>query len=234
MSKLVSHSQPYVALVFLLCLFCKRSESVCYAGCDLALLSFFVSPNLNLSYISALFNQTSANILAYNPSISNENSIQADKRIDISYRCDCINNDFLGHTFSYPVQHKDTYEIVANVVFANLTTAEMLARTNSYPSTRIPDNVILNVTVNCSCGNLSVSKAYGLFLTYPLRPGETLASVASDIGFTTDNMLLQKFNPGVNFSAGEGIVFLPVKGEWPEISYRMFAWRTQFFMSFLL
>ncbi|KAM0950315.1 putative protein kinase RLK-Pelle-LysM family [Dioscorea sansibarensis] len=211
MSKLVLDTQPYVVLAFLLCLFFNRSESVCYAGCDLALLSFFVSPNLNLTYISSLFNQTGANILDYNPSISNENSIQANKRIDVSYRCDCINNDFLGHTFLYPVQHKDTYENVANVVFANLTTAAMLARTNSYPSTRIPDNATLKVTVNCSCGNPSVSKAYGLFLTYPLRPGETLASVASDIGFTADNMLLQKFNAGVNFSAGEGIVFLPVK-----------------------
>ncbi|KAJ0974611.1 hypothetical protein J5N97_016576 [Dioscorea zingiberensis] len=212
MSQLGLQTLCYVVLVFLASFFAIHSESACQAGCSLALLSYFVAPNLNLSYISGLFNQTNADILAYNPSISNENSIQANKRIDISFRCDCINNDFLGHTFSYPVEPKDTYDNVANVVFANLTTTEMLARTNSYPSTRIPDNATLNVTVNCSCGKLSVSNAYGLFLTYPLQSGETLASVASDIGFTSDVSILQNYNPGVNFSAGTGIVFLPVKG----------------------
>ncbi|MFS7967144.1 putative non-specific serine/threonine protein kinase [Helianthus anomalus] len=45
----------------------------------------------------------------------------------------------------------------------------------SYDRNPIPnDDATINVMVNCSCGNSSVSKDYGLFLTYPLRVGETL------------------------------------------------------------
>lgn len=79
---------------------------------------------------------------------------------------------------------------------------------NSYPPNNIPNGATLNVTVNCSCGDSDVSREYGLFLTYALRPGQTVNSVASELNFTHPG-LLQKYNPEVNFSSGSGIVFLP-------------------------
>ncbi|AES99960.1 LysM receptor kinase 1b [Medicago truncatula] len=61
----------------------------------------------------------------------------------------------------------------------------------------IPDSVMVNVTVNCSCGERLVSKDYGLF------------SIAKDTKM--DAELLQRYNPGVNFSQGSGLVFIPGK-----------------------
>ncbi|MCH91938.1 receptor-like protein kinase, partial [Trifolium medium] len=73
----------------------------------------------------------------------------------------------------------------------------------------IPVDGTLNVTVNCSCGNKVVSKDYGLFITYPLTSKNTLESIAKDTEIEAD--LLQRFNPGVNFNQGSGLVFIPGK-----------------------
>jgi chitin elicitor receptor kinase 1 len=83
-------------------------------------------------------------------------------------------------------------------------------RVNTYPPNRIPVYVPINVTVNCSCGDRHVSKDYGLFMTYPLRPGENLSYVAAESGVPA--ALLELYNPGSNFSAGTGLVYLPARG----------------------
>nr|XP_027087563.1 chitin elicitor receptor kinase 1-like [Coffea arabica]XP_027089541.1 chitin elicitor receptor kinase 1-like [Coffea arabica] len=104
----------------------------------------------------------------------------------------------------------DTYEKIARIAFANLTNGNWIQVVNIYDPTRLPNSVFINVTVNCSCGDSRVSEDYGLFETYPLRPGENLSSVANASGAPAE--LLQRFNPGSNFSAGSGIVFVPAKG----------------------
>lgn len=37
--------------------------------------------------------------------------------------------------------------------------------------------------------------------------------MAAEFELSSKEDLLQEYNPGVNFSAGEGIVFIPKKGE---------------------
>jgi chitin elicitor receptor kinase 1 len=70
----------------------------------------------------------------------------------------------------------------------------------------------LKVPVTCSCGSSSVSREYGLFITYPLRPNETVEKVAAEMGFNSTT-LLQSYNPGVDFSQGSGLVYIPGKGD---------------------
>jgi len=100
---------------------------------------------------------------------------------------------------------------VAETYFANLTTYESLEANNSYAATNIPVGASLTVPVTCSCGGSSVSTEYGLFITYPLRPGDTLVSLAAETGLSTT--LLQSYNPGVYFSQGSGLVYIPGKGD---------------------
>lgn len=81
---------------------------------------------------------------------------------------------------------------------------------NIYDITEIPNYVPINVTVNCTCGDKQVSRDYGLFATYPLRPGENLSSLEAESGVPAD--LLEKYNLGTDFNAGGGIVYVPAKG----------------------
>ncbi|XP_048126999.1 lysM domain receptor-like kinase 3 isoform X3 [Rhodamnia argentea] len=201
---------------------CCRVESKCSRSCDEALASYYVWQGTNLSFISQVLSASVADILSYNKdTIPNKDSVLWGTRINVPFSCDCIRDEFLGHVFSYSVGAGDTYDGVAQEYYSNLTTASWLQAFNSYPATNIPDNAVLNVTVNCSCGNSSVSKDYGLFITYPLREGDTLESVAQGVNLTTD--LLQSYNPGVNFSRGSGLVYIPGKdasGNFPALNPR--------------
>ncbi|GFS35005.1 chitin elicitor receptor kinase 1 [Actinidia rufa] len=189
---------------------CLTVESKCSRGCDLALASYYVWPGSNLSFIAEVSSASIPDILSYNSEIPNQDSVPSGIRINLPFRCDCITGDFLGHVFQYSIRSGDTYDKVAGLYYANLTTAAWVQQFNNYDPSRIPDNSRINVTVNCSCGDASVSKEYGLFITYPLRPDESLDSIAADTNLTAD--LIRSYNPDANFSAGSGLVYIPGKG----------------------
>ncbi|KAJ0053682.1 hypothetical protein Pint_01984 [Pistacia integerrima] len=204
-----------VLLLLLPSLFFVTVQSQCSKGCDRALASYYVWEGSNLTFIAQTLHSTLLDptdidfkvILNYNKNITSKDSLPADVRINVPFPCDCINGEFLGHVFDYNINSGDTYDKIAKIYYANLTTAEWLRNFNSYDANRIPDTGKLNVTVNCSCGDSEVSKNYGLFVTYPLRPGDSLESVARSVNL--DQSLLQSYNRNVNFSQGSGLVFIP-------------------------
>ncbi|WOL03763.1 hypothetical protein Cni_G12483 [Canna indica] len=214
----------FVLLLLGLAFHLLPSESACPRVCDLALGAYYVTPQVNLSYIAPLFGVPDYNdLIPYNRDIKNPNSILSGSRVHVYFSCDCINGDFLGHNFSYVVVKGDTYDTIAKQVYANLTTAASLAHFNSFPETNVPVGATIGVIVNCSCGDEAVSKDYGLFETYPLLPGENLSSVAAAYNFSSQEDLLQRYNPGADFNAGTGVVFIPTKD--PSDSYRPLSQR---------
>ncbi|XP_039168881.1 chitin elicitor receptor kinase 1 isoform X1 [Eucalyptus grandis] len=189
---------------------CCRVEAKCSKGCDLALASYYLGPRSDLTFISEVLSASMADILSYNKDkVPNEDTYQTGIRVNVPFSCGCIDGKFLGHAFNYSSGHGDLYDTVAMKYFSNLTTVEWLQAFNPYPPTKIPDSAVLDVVVNCSCGNRAVSKEYGLFITYPLRPEDTLDNIAAEVNLTTT--LLQSYNPGVNFSRGSGLVYIPGK-----------------------
>ncbi|KAF6159096.1 hypothetical protein GIB67_032713 [Kingdonia uniflora] len=169
-----------VSYVLLLLCIIRSSEASCKRSCGLAIASYNVWLGANLTFISNILTKDISEILRYNPDIQNPDSVQSDTLVNVPFSCDCINGDFFGHTFAYKIQSGDTYDNIARITFANLTTADWVQKVNYYDPTRIPDFALINVTVNCSCGNGDVSKQYGLFATYPLRTGDNLLSVAAE------------------------------------------------------
>ncbi|PRQ21237.1 putative protein kinase RLK-Pelle-LysM family [Rosa chinensis] len=195
--------------VFLLLLLSFTAKAKFKHGC-LALASYNVWDGSNLTYISYIFSQPTPEILKYNPQVKNSDSLRTGTRINIPFSCDCLNSDFLGHTFTYLTQHSDTYNRVAQIAFANLSTEELVHRVNIYAPTQIPEKAPINVTVNWSCGDGKISKDYGLFMAYPLRPGEGLSSVAAESGVPA--RLLEMYNKGSHFGSGNDLVFVPARG----------------------
>ncbi|KAF7143839.1 hypothetical protein RHSIM_Rhsim05G0058000 [Rhododendron simsii] len=196
----------------LLIIFLTTVEPKCPETCDLALASYNVWYGATLTFISEVFDETINEILRYNPKITNQNQILAGSRIKVPFTCDCIDGEFLGHVFLYAVQSGNhTYDVIAEKDYANLTTAAWLERFNVYGTGQIPANVVVNVTVNCSCGDAAVSTVYGLFVTYPLGVGDSLESIAAAENIS--EAILQMYNPGVDFSAGSGLVYFPGRDE---------------------
>ncbi|KAF8043163.1 hypothetical protein BT93_A1491 [Corymbia citriodora subsp. variegata] len=201
---------------------CCRVESKCSIDCGLAIASYYVWQNATLSLIGRYMSASVQDIVSYNKdTISNPDSLPSFIRINVPFRCACINGSFLGGEFNYSVRTGNTYERVAMRYYSNLTTVASLQASNSYPATNIPENSVLKVVVNCSCGNSSVSDKYGLFITYPLREDDTLETVAAAVNISAD--LLQSYNPGVDFSQGSGLVYIPGKdanGTYPALNTR--------------
>ncbi|KAI8558258.1 hypothetical protein RHMOL_Rhmol04G0076800 [Rhododendron molle] len=186
----------------------------------MALGSYNAWPDTNLTFIAEVSTNSIDEILSYNKdNIPNKDFI--DGRINVPFTCDCIDDEFLGHVFPYTVRSGDTYDRIAETYYANLTTAVWLAQFNGYEPSRIPDNAVLNVTVNCSCGDAAVSEAYGLFVTYPLADGDSLESIAAAARVSED--ILQRYNLGANFSAGSDLVYIPGRdksGKYPPLKSR--------------
>ncbi|KAK8546693.1 hypothetical protein V6N13_067888 [Hibiscus sabdariffa] len=196
-------------------------ESRCSRGCDLALASYYLWQGANLTFISEVLNSSLVPfstlnfdpILIYNPQVPNRDSVQAFTRINVPFPCDCINGDFLGHEFTFSVRPGDTYDKIASEYYSGLTTPDWLQRFNSFPATNIPDIGVVNVVVNCSCGDPAISRDYGLFITYPLRQNDTLSTVLTQTNLSSDlSGLVQSYNPGANFSSGAGLVYIPGRG----------------------
>ncbi|XP_058211455.1 lysM domain receptor-like kinase 3 [Rhododendron vialii] len=185
-------------------------EPTCSKGCDLALGSYYVWTDAYTRLVAEVSGNSVNELISYNPGTT-ERFILSGSRIVVPFACDCIDGEFLAHVFTYTARSGDTYDKIAKTYYANLTTAATLERSNSYPAnSSIPVNATVNVTVNCSCGNASVSEAYRLFVTYPLRAEDSLESIANATNLSTD--LLQRYNPGANFNAGSGLVYIPGKG----------------------
>lgn len=201
--------------------FTSLVQSACKRGCDLALGSYYVEPGINLVTISQCLNTNVNNILKYNPSIPSQDSVEALKRYNLPFRCDCINGEFLAHVFDYDLMSGDTYEKIAEVRYANLTTGDWIQSFNTYEYNSLPDIARINVTVNCSCGDRSISKDYGLFLTYPLRPEDTLDSISSEANLSPE--LILSYNPNVNFTQGSDLVYIPGRGKYLELCQSIFV-----------
>lgn len=199
-------------VVFVSLCFSTVVKSKCSKGCDVALASYWVWDKANLTFIGQVLGAEPDTIVSYNKdTVPSKDQVVSLMRINVPFSCDCIRGEFLGHQFLYNVSKGDTYTTVAETYYSNLTTIESLTHFNSPISpTNIPDTAQLKVIVNCSCGNSDISEEYGLFITYPLRPGETLQTVANNQSL--DAQLLQRYNEGVNFSQGSGVVFIPGKG----------------------
>ncbi|KAL3615274.1 Chitin elicitor receptor kinase [Castilleja foliolosa] len=198
----------FFAGIFLIGIF-SAAHGQCTRGCDVALGSYYVWRDSNLSFIAQVMETTIQHILDYNPEIPNQDSVIAGTRVNVPFSCDCLEDGaFLGHMFSYTSSPGLTYDTLAGTYYSNLTTTSWLERFNRYPAWNIPDTgVALNVTVNCSCGDRRVDRNYGLFVTYPLRVGENLSAVAAASNLSAD--LVRRFNPTANFSSGSGLVYIP-------------------------
>ncbi|XP_043689333.1 cysteine-rich receptor-like protein kinase 10 [Telopea speciosissima] len=192
-----------VGFSVLLLFFFVGAEAVCHRSCNLALASYNVWPGCNISFISQVLNASIPSIRSYNPQISDMDSVEASSNLIVPFsNCDCINGEYNAHVFQYLVNTGDSYQTIVTLFYSYLTTTLTLQSGN------IPNNALLNVSVNCFCGDNRISSEYGLFVTYPLRPNDTLSSVAVLFHFS-DTQLVQQYNPTVNFSSGSGVVFIP-------------------------
>ncbi|KAJ4970957.1 hypothetical protein NE237_004056 [Protea cynaroides] len=115
-----------VLLSVLLSFFIGGAKASC-SSCNLALASYYVWDQSNLTIIEQVMYTPIQTILDYNHQLPNQDSLQAYTRIHILFsHCDCINGEYLAHVFTYIVNPNDTYDIIGKKYYSNLTTTEWL------------------------------------------------------------------------------------------------------------
>ncbi|KAK9734338.1 hypothetical protein RND81_04G132600 [Saponaria officinalis] len=198
-------------MTILVCICSKTVQSKCEVECNLGLASYYVQPGQTLDVIASYFNNYSSSYLIDIENYNHDEEISSGIRINVPFSCGCVNDSYLGHVFDYVIKNGDNYSFVAQFDYSNLTTSGLIQEANSYDTDNLPIGAIVNVPVNCSCGNSRVSTEYGLFITYPLRVEDSLSSISKHFGLSES--LLQGYNPGATFSAGQGIVYIPGQDE---------------------
>lgn len=189
---MTSSPSPLLRLLLLAAAACATAAAGdgCSTGCDVAVAYYIITPNLNLTYIGSHFGiDDYRGLAAYNAGFPNPDSIPVGQPVLANFSCHCLAlpnaplSTYLAGSFPYRVSPRETYSGIA-AIYQNLTTAAWLQATNSYPPNNdLPDGGTVNVTVNCSCGDPTVSSDLGVFLTYPLGDGETLVSAGAKFGF---------------------------------------------------
>ncbi|XP_076882800.1 lysM domain receptor-like kinase 3 isoform X2 [Bidens hawaiensis] len=200
-------SRKYKSLFLFLVLFVTviRVESRCIDKC-LALASYTMWEKSNITFLTQIFSTTIQQIQSYNPQITNPDIVAVGSKTNVPFSCACNDQDFLNHRFVYTVGSGDTYSLIAETYFSGLTNVDMLRRYNNYNEVNLQFGSQVDVIVNCSCGNIHVSKDYGLFITYPIRSGENLSSIANETA--VNETLLREYNPGSSF-LNKDVVFVP-------------------------
>eukprot|EP00249_Psilotum_nudum_P023097 c28746_g1_i1 orf=348-2288(-) len=178
-------------------------------GCSVALAYYSVASNQTLLDIATLFQTSVTKIQSYN-NISNPNLVELGQTVLVPFQCDC-DSDQLSHKFQYTVQSGDTATTIAQVKYEFLSTTEWMSAVNTQDINEIYPNNVLNVPVNCSCGNPKVSKAYGLFATYVAEDNDSLARLSEKFNISAN--LLQQYNSVDlnNLQTHASIVFAPEK-----------------------
>lgn len=177
----------------------------------MALANYIVSAGDSVASIAIAFQSTVPLIQKYNQ-ISNVDNILPNQALAIPFPCSC-SNDQLGYSPLYTIKAGDTIDNLVRTKFNNLSQISWVLSANSAADANsLTPGSFLSIPLNCSCGNPDISTTYGLFLTYVVKDGDTLASLSQKFGIQAG--LLREYNRHVdidNLFAYTDIIFVPAK-----------------------
>lgn len=102
----------------------------------------------------------------------------------------------------------DTLAKIVAGPYESLTTIQSVATASNLDNANtIYTGTVLTIPISCSCGDPSVSPAYGVFTTYLVKQNDSLSSIASILSI--DPALVSKYNP---FIKANQLIFVPTKG----------------------
>lgn len=187
-------------LVVLLPEMFRFAQATCVppGGCSVALAyyTFNSATEASLSNVASRFQASENDIRRYS-GLDNSSAIRSGKALHIPFACQC-EEDNLWHNFSYTVASGDTAINISTMKYGFLTNLPQMQAVNTRDLNSIYAFNILNIPVNCSCGDPAINSSYGLFLTYIAQENDTAESLSRKFNVTAD--LLQRYNQDVNLN----------------------------------
>ncbi|CAL9102563.1 unnamed protein product [Musa textilis] len=186
---------------------CSGSES-----CP-ALLGYTLYADLKLSEVAALFHADPLAILAANafdaavPDVE-DRILPAGLLLRIPTRCSCADGIRRSLAARYRTRPGDTLAYVASSVFGGLASPDQIREANSIPDPSALDvGRTLVIPLPCACFNLSDNFLPAIYLSYVVRPGDSVPSIAARYSTTaTDVMNVNAVGGPAAISPGDVLV----------------------------
>ncbi|CAL9181014.1 unnamed protein product [Musa hybrid cultivar] len=186
---------------------CSGSES-----CP-ALLGYTLYADLKLSEVAALFHVDPLAILAANafdPAVPDveDRILPAGLLLRIPTRCSCADGIRRSLVARYRTRPGDTLAYVASSVFGGLASPDQIREANSIPDPSALDvGRTLVIALPCACFNLSDNFLPAIYLSYVVRPGDSVPSIAAGYSTTaTDIMNVNAVGGPAAISPGDVLV----------------------------
>ncbi|CAM0913866.1 unnamed protein product [Alopecurus aequalis] len=169
------------------------------AGADScsALLGYTLYADMKVSEVAALFGADPAALLAANaldfdsPGAANR-ILPAGLPLRVPTRCACNEGVRRSVSVRYAARPADTLATVADVVFAGLASADQIRSANGLaaedPDALLDAGQLLVVPFPCVCLNSTDNNLPAVYLSYVVRVGDTVDSIAADHATTVTDL----------------------------------------------
>lgn len=162
-----------------------------------ALLGYSLYADMKVSEVAALFGADPAALLAANaldfasPGAANR-ILPAGLLLRVPTRCACADGVRKSVSVRYTARPADTLATVADVVFAGLASADQIRSANGLaeadPDALLDAGQILVVPFPCVCLNSTDNNLPAVYLSYVVRVGDTVQSIAASHATTVTDL----------------------------------------------
>ncbi|KAG8077076.1 hypothetical protein GUJ93_ZPchr0006g44861 [Zizania palustris] len=169
------------------------------AGADTctALLGYELYADMKVSEVAALFGADpkallAANALDFKSPGSVNRILPAGLPLRVPTSCACSDGVRKSVSVRYSARPADTLSSVADVVFAGLASADQIRSANGLaaedPDTPLNSGVTLVIPLPCVCFNSTDNNLPAVYLSYVVRVGDTLNSIATSHATTVTDI----------------------------------------------
>ncbi|KAF3781085.1 LysM domain-containing GPI-anchored protein 1 [Nymphaea thermarum] len=190
-----------------------------------AMVGYTLSTDLKVSEVATLFQVDPISLLsanAYDPSSSPPSRIlPAGLFLKVPFVCSCVDGIRSVASVVYHARASDTLESIATSVYGSLVSADQIRDANGIAD---PELILLGqplrIPLPCSCFNRSDNGLPAIYLSYVVRPADTLMEIATTYSTTLSDLMAVNALGGPVLKPGD-ILAIPLAACIPRFS--MFA-----------
>lgn len=182
-----------------------------------ALLGYTLYTDLKVSEVASLFQVDPIAVLTANavdisyPDVENH-ILPANLFLKIPITCSCVDGIRKSVSTHYKTRPSDTLSSIADSIYAGLVSADQIREANSIPDPTVLDvGQTLTVPLPCTCFNGTDNSLPAIYLSYVVRPVDSLAAIAARYSTTITDLMNVNAMGSTSIKAGD-ILAVPLPG----------------------
>lgn len=174
-----------------------------------ALLGYTLYTDLKVSEVASLFQVDPIAVLTANavdisyPDVENH-ILPANLFLKIPITCSCVDGIRKSVSTHYKTRPSDTLSSIADSIYAGLVSADQIREANSIPDPTVLDvGQTLTVPLPCTCFNGTDNSLPAIYLSYVVRPVDSLAAIAARYSTTITDLMNVNAMGSTSIKAGD-------------------------------